>query len=138
VSHSFRCAACDAMPARDDACVCVPAAWLGVFLQTVPESVLRDSVLRFSRTRGSGFLVRGACEDRMHDRRSIRAVRNSHGTLTAIHVRAYSCTRIAAAAIPRTSPPRIRWFVHGAEIIYLFCFLDKIWKPSRVCTVCLC
>ena len=40
---------------------------LGVFLHTVPESVLRDSVLRFSRTRGSGFLVRGACEDRMHD-----------------------------------------------------------------------
>jgi hypothetical protein len=29
------------------------AAALGVFLQTVPESVLRDSVLRFSRTRGS-------------------------------------------------------------------------------------
>jgi hypothetical protein len=44
-----------------------PPARLGVFLQTVPESVLRDSVLRFSRTHGSGFLVRGACEDRMRD-----------------------------------------------------------------------
>ena len=30
--------------------------------------------------------------------------------------------------------------MHGADIIYLILFLDKIWKPSRVhvCTVCLC
>jgi hypothetical protein len=39
------------------------------------------------------------------------------------------------AAIPCTSPPRIRWFVRGAEIIYLIKNFDKIWKPSRVCTV---
>jgi hypothetical protein len=43
------------------------AVWLEVFLQTVPESVLRDSVLRFSRTRASRFLVRGAIDDRIHD-----------------------------------------------------------------------
>jgi hypothetical protein len=65
--------------------------------------------------------------------------RGSHGTLRAIHVRAYSCTCAlgSPSAIPHTSPPRVRWFVHGAEIIYLILFLDKIWKPSRVCNVCL-
>jgi hypothetical protein len=30
------------------------------------------------------------------------------------------------AAIPRTSPPRIRWFVRGAEIIYLIFFLTNL------------
>ena len=109
------------------------AAALGVFLHPVPESKSRDSVLRFSRTRGSGFLVRGACEDRMHDWRSIRAVRTDHSaTLRAIH----APTRIAGCD-PTHQPPRIRRFVHGAGIIYLIKSFDKIWKPSRVCTVSL-
>ena len=42
------------------------AAPLGVFLHPIPESKSRDSVLRFLRTRGSGFLVRCACGDRTH------------------------------------------------------------------------
>ena len=69
----------------------------------------------------------------MHDRRSIRAVRTDHSaTLRVIH----APTRIAGCD-PTHQPPRIRQFVHGAGIIYLIKSFDKIWKPSRVCTVSL-
>jgi hypothetical protein len=56
---------------------------------------------------------------------------------------AYAPTAIlgSPAAIPRSSPPRIRWFVHGAEIIYLIFFVTKfgslreyvlyLWRKSR-------
>jgi hypothetical protein len=55
-----------------------------------------------------------------------QSARGLHGTLRAIH--APTSRRIAGCdPTHRTSPPRItcRWFVHGAEIIYLIIFLTK-------------
>jgi hypothetical protein len=50
----------------------------------------------------------------------------------------YARFRIPAAAIPRTSPPRIRRFVRARCRDHLFDEkFDKIWKPSRVCIVSL-
>ena len=81
-----------------------PAPRLGVFLHPVPESKSRDSVLRFSRTRGSGFLVRPvhariAC---MTDGQSTRFAWN-----TACDPRTYGSVLRSPAAIPaiRTHQP---------------------------------